>query len=1030
MNKFTKSTVLAGMLGASTIALAMAMSTSAFAQTTSSSVRGVVTNEAGSPVSGASVSIVHVPSGTAQTAVTGANGVFVERGLRVGGPYIVTITANGQAPYRAEGIQLSLGETYNFSAAMGGATSDEIIVTGSLVNAVDVALGPNATFSLDDLQRAPTLNRDITDVLRSDPRIYISEAAGARGGVSCGGLNPRFNSLTVDGIRMNDSFGLNSNGYPTERIPFSFDAIEQVAVEMAPFDVQYGGFTACNINAVTKSGGNEIHGGLFFDYTNDGLRNNSLEGSPITTGEFSEIRYGFNVGGPIIKDKLFLFAAYEKLEGANLFDRGPIGSGAVNEVNVTDSDLTRIEAAATSVYGYDAGGRPQSFDNKDEKILVKLDWNINADHRASFTYNYNDGFNISGSDRDLNEYEFSNHLYERGAKLESYSGTLYSDWNENFSTELRAGYLKLDNRQISVGGTDFGEMQIRTAGGVTVYLGGDDSRQSNKLNYDLFNFALKGTYTKGNHTISGGFERESLDVFNLFIQHTETEIRFTSVANFENALADRIYYNNAPSHNPDDAAAEWGYALNSIYAQDEIDMGNGLTLLGGLRYDWYTTSDLPTHNPIFQDGIPDDPLTPLIDESDPSFGYGFSNSQNLDGEGLLQPRFGFNWEASDTVTLHGGVGRYSGGNPNVWLSNTFSGNNIEQVGALYRAGRNGVPNPIDLNTLTYSGGESGVPNFAGYAIPDVVYDQITTGIGSNFELNYLDPNFKIPSEWKFSLGGTFEGPNGYFFTADALYSKAKNTAIISHGDLDPSGNTVSNGTPEFDSNRLASFVLTNSDVSNESFVLSASVNKQFDNGIDWSFGYAHVNAKDVQPMTSAVAFSNYMSRAFANPEEQVLSTSNYEIPHRFTSTFSYEHAFFGDNMTKFSALGQYSSGIPYSFTQPGNGVFGFTPFLEGSNVLADGFERNDQKGSWWGKVDIKVEQEFPGFREHDKASVFMVINNFTNLINDDWGVLRQAVFPGNVDRASFLDPVNPLDPEARIGAASRYEVRFGAKYDF
>ncbi len=1020
MNKFTKSTVLAGMLGASSIALAMAMSTSAYAQTTSSSVRGSVTSETGAPVSGASVTIVHSPSGTAQTAVTGGNGAFIERGLRVGGPYIITITANGQAPYRAEGIQLSLGETYNFSATMGAATSDEVIVTGSLINAIDVALGPNATFSLDDLQKAPTLNRDITDVLRSDPRIYISEAAGARGGVSCGGLNPRFNSLTVDGVRMNDSFGLNSNGYPTERIPFSFDAIEQVAVEMAPFDVQYGGFTACNINAVTKSGGNEIHGGLFVDYTDNKLRNDSLENSPISTGSFNEIRYGFNVGGPIIKDKLFLFAAYEKLEGANLFDRGPVGSGAVNEVNVTEAELSRISEIANRVYQYDPGGRPQSFDNKDEKILVKLDWNLNANHRASFTYNYNDGFNISGADRDLNEFEFSNHLYERGAKLESYSGTLYSDWSDNFSTEFRMGYLKLDNRQISVGGTDFGEIRValpnrvdsagNTLGAVDVYLGGDDSRQSNKLNYDVFNFALKGAYTMGNHTISGGFERETLDVFNLFIQHTETELRFRGIDNFENALVDRIYYNNAPSHNPDDAAAEWGYSLNSVYGQDEVDLGNGLTVLGGLRYDWYTTNDLPTENPAF-----------VAD-------YGFSNSQNLDGEGLLQPRFGFNWEANDRATFHGGIGRYSGGNPNVWLSNTYSGNNIEQVGTLARAGRGGQPNPIDLNTLTYVDAESGVPNFAGYAIPTIVHDQISTGVGSNFELNYLDPNFKIPSEWKFSFGGTFEFGDEYFVTADLLYSKAKNTAIIAHGDLDPNGATASNGTPLFDSNRLASFVLTNSRVGNQSFVLSTGISKQFDNGIDWTLGYAYVNAKDVQPMTSAVAFSNYMSRSFANPEEQVLSTSNYEIPHRFTSTVSYEHAFWGDYLTKFSALGQYSSGIPYSFTQGGNSIFGFTPFLDGDNVLADGFKRNDQKGSWWGKVDIKIEQEFPGLRDNDKASVFMVINNFTNLINDDWGILRQAVFPGNVNYADFQ--AGTIDPEARIGAASRYEVRFGAKYDF
>ena len=163
---------------------------------------------------------------------------------------------------------------------------------------------------------------------------------------SAAGKNSRFNSLTVDGVRMNDSFGLNSNGYPTERMPFSYDAINQVSVELAPFDVEYGGFTACNINAVTKSGGSRFSGSLFFDYTSDDLRGDSLEGDDIQTGDYSEKRYGINVGGPIIADSLFFFVAYEKLEGANLFDRGPAGSGAVNEINVSREELDEILAIA------------------------------------------------------------------------------------------------------------------------------------------------------------------------------------------------------------------------------------------------------------------------------------------------------------------------------------------------------------------------------------------------------------------------------------------------------------------------------------------------------------------------------------------------------------------------------------------------------------------------------------------------------------------------------------------------------------
>ncbi|HAW54627.1 MAG TPA: cell envelope biogenesis protein OmpA, partial [Hyphomonas sp.] len=191
----------------------------------------------------------------------------------------------------------------------------------------------------------------------------------------------------------------------------------------------------------------------------------------ITTGEYDETRYGFGVGGPIIKDKLFFFAAYEKLDGVNLFDRGAIGSGAVNEVNITQAEVDEIRNIAMELYGYDPGTIPSSADNSDEKILVKLDWNISNDHRASFTYNWNDGFNIAQSDGDSDELEFSNHLYERGAELTSYAGSLYSDWTDNFSTEVRLAYSELDNRQISVGGTDFGEITIETDD-VDVYLGG------------------------------------------------------------------------------------------------------------------------------------------------------------------------------------------------------------------------------------------------------------------------------------------------------------------------------------------------------------------------------------------------------------------------------------------------------------------------------------------------------------------------------------------------------------------------------
>ena len=1023
--------------GVALAALAAATAAPAYSQVTSASVAGIVTSDAGVPVSGATVTLSNAETGLTRTSTTEADGTFSFRSLSVSGLYTVSAAASDYQTTAVEGLALSLGDTTSVALTLASGdslTMDRIVVSASAANTMQVATGPAAVFGQETLSQAPAINRNLTDVLRLDPRIFVNEASGDLNAVQCGGKNSRFNSLTVDGVKMNDNFGLNSNGYPTERIPFSYDAIEQVAVELAPFDVQYGGFSACNINAVTKSGTNNFSGYVFGDYTNDGMRGSSLEGDDITTGEYDEYRYGFGIGGPIIKDKLFFFAAYEKLEGVNLFDRGPLGSGAVNEVDVTQAEIAEIARIARDIYGYDPGGIPTSAPNEDEKLLVKLDWSINENHRASFTYNYNDGFNISGSDRDSNELEFWNHYYERGAELNSLVGSLYSDWTDNFSTEIRLGYSELVNRQISVGGTQFGEITVETDD-VDVYLGGDDSRQANQLSYETLNLALKGFYTAGDHNISFGCEREGYDVFNLFVQNVQTEIDIDAssglansgglpgvfdpaIENFELGLADNINYNNAPSGNPEDAAADWGYAINTVYVQDEFDLAANLTITAGLRYDWYTTDDKPPVNPDF-----------LSD-------YGFGNDSTLDGEGLLQPRLGFTWDVNDKLDVRGGLGIYSGGNPNVWLSNTYSANNVAQFGAdggAFGLEQNGGPS---IFTIPYGMCESGVPTGPGWCVPQAMIDAVAAGQGSNFEINYLDPEFTLPYEFKAALGATkfinLPSLGGeYQLTADLLYTVTKDSAVYIHGDLEQTGTTTGpdGGTyPVYDSVREASFVLTNSDDDAKSLLLSTSISKQHDFGLDWALGYAYSDAEDVHPMTSSVAFSNYVYRAFNDPQATIAETSDYNIKHRFTAYANYRKAFFGDNDTIFSVFGQANSGTPYSVTYEGNtssfGIFGGTPYLDGvENTLYPGFSRNDQESSWWGKLDIKLEQEFPGFLDH-KASAFIVIDNFTNLLNDEWGILRQS--SSTCEYAEFTAG----DCESRVGDASRYEVRIGARYEF
>lgn len=997
------------LLGTSTLAATAMIPTLAQAQVTTSSVRGSVQSETGTAITNALVQITNTETGFTRVVATDGNGTFTLRNLSVTGAYDIEVTAESFQGERVEGVMLTLGDDteLNFVLA-GGEFVDEVIVVAQRQVLAELAIGPNASFGLETLENAPAINRTISDIVRIDPRISVDEGRGGINAIQCAGQNSRFNSLTLDGVQLNDSFGLNANGFPTERQPFPFDGLEQVSVELAPLDVIYGNFTACNINAVTKSGTNTISGSAFIDYTDDGLRGDTADGVDFDFGNFDEIRYGATLGGPIIKDKLFFFAAYEKLEGANTYPNTSITLSEAPPNGITQAQIDEIADIARTVYQYDPGFIPDSFPNSDEKVLFKLDWNINDNHRAQGTFQWNDGFNIVRSDGDTNELEFSNHLYERGTELFAYTGAIFSDWTDNFSTEIRASYTDVDNRQISVGGTEFGEFRVEV-GNVDVYLGGDDSRSANDLNYDVLDLIFRANYNVGNHNFTFGAETQELNIFNLFIQQAQTEVRFRSIDDFRNGIASQVEFNNAPSLNPLDAAAEFGYSRSALYFQDEWNITPDFTLVAGLRYDWYSSDDVPVENPEFVAS------------------YGFSNAQNFDGVDLLQPRVGFTWDATDTVQVHGGVGRYSGGNPNVWLSNNYSSNNVTQVGARIRGN-------IDLFSLNYVLAENGVPNGPGWAVPEELANSVATGQGRNFEINYLDPDFTIPSEWKYSLGATWNpvfgeeaGPifgGEWFFQSDILFSASENTAIVLRGDLVETGTQVIDGVtyPVYDSPLLDSFQLTNADIENESFVFSFGAAKEWDNGVSARIGYAYSDAKDVQPMTSSVAFSNYNNRAFTDPQEQILSTSNYNTKHRFTASVSYEKDFFEDYSTRFDTFFLHQSGQPYSRvqTRQERAIYGFTPFLSNNRILQPGTERNEFTSPSWTKIDLRISQELPGLRAEDRSEIFMVIDNLTNLIDSDWGVLERVPFPN-----TLIDG-QPLS----INAASTYEIRFGARYDF
>lgn len=1029
------------------VAMSVGLSTAAMAQETSSGINGRVIGPQGAPAAGTVITVKHVPTGSVKTITANANGQFSLSGLRVGGPYEITMDSDKFEDATITDVYLSLSEPLNLSNFQLSSEADveRIEVTASQIASIAFGQkGPSSNFSLEDLQNAPAINRDIKDLVRADPRVYIDESFSD--GIQCAGASPRFNSLTLDGMRLNDNFGLNSNGYPTESIPFSYDAIEQVAVELAPFDVEYGGFTACNINAVTKAGTNEIHGSAFYDFTSDSLKGDSIDGVDIDNGNYTEKRYGFTVGMPLIKDNLFLFGAYEKKEGVRLHEYAGLA-------RATEEELSEISRISQEVYGYNPGGFKGSSPVTDEKLLLKLDWNINEDHRATLVYNWNDGFTISESDTGTTRLSYDGHFYERGAEIETVVASVYSDWTPDFSTEFRIGQTKLDNRQNSVDAdTGFGEVQVRTESGVTVYLGPDDSRQANDLNWDNLTFKFAGTYLLGDHTITAGIEYEDLDVFNLFMQHRIGEYRFNSISDFEAGLADRIYYNNAAGTNdPNDVAASFSFQTTTFYVQDEFYATDDLTLLLGLRYDQWSSDDRPTYNQAFDDF------------------YGFANTGNLDGKDLLQPRVGFNYVVSDDMELHGGFGLYSGGNPNVWVSNAYSNDGVTQVFAReFRIDgwQSGTSSILDLERV--GGGD------AIYAPPQGLFDYVAdypTGGYQGFVVA-MDPAFEIPTEWKYALGLTYLAPGDYLVQADLLYTDKKDAATYIEPSREITG-TGPDGRPVY-SGSNNTFLLTNvKGDSGDATTLSLAVSKEYDFGLDVSFAYAYNDSTDVNPMTSSVAGSNYANFATSDPNDPGVATSNYNIPHRFTMRLGYKQEFIDGYATRFSVFASANEGrgMSYTFSDDIDAYYGdddtgggrqllYVPTANDANVVyGDGFDldafnafiaseglsrgkiagRNATNGDWWTKVDVRISQELPAFAEGHRASAFFVIENLGNLLNDDWGVLRQGNFVSESVVEASVNDEGQYVYEAFYGAdqresfstaASLWEIRVGVSYRF
>ncbi|MBE7217546.1 MAG: TonB-dependent receptor [Caulobacteraceae bacterium] len=919
--------------GAATTVVAACLSAgAAFAQETTGGVNGTVTDAAGKPLANAQVTVTYAPTNTSQRLTTDGQGGFSLRGLTPGGPYTITASEPGFDTQTLTDLQINLGSPYQASLTLtaqnAGAT---VVVRASRVSQAINTLqtGPRSTFTSADIQTLPSLNRDLKDFARLNPFVTI-DPTNSNALIIAGNSN-RANTFYVDGAKVSDDFGLNGNGYPGQRSPFSVDIVQSFNVEVAPMDVQYGEFTGGVINVATKSGSNEIHGGGFYEYDSNDFGSGEVLRDHVVNVPFKEKNYGGYLSGPIIKDHVFFFFDYEKYESQLNNSFGPVDSNAVSPVpGVTSADVANVTNILKSRYGFDPLGTTVTspLPITDQKVFGKLTWQINNQHRLVFSVQDEVGISTSTNDQSITSrnLSFESDWYNFNQDVRTYTGILYSDWTPNFHTEISYSRRDVSNVSNSLAGNDFAYFQVKLPNNTpagNLFAGPNISRQANAL-VTLDQIArIKGTYTLGQHTILAGYEREQLDVFNLFVQNANGNYTFNNINDLQNGNAASLTYANAFDNNKNDGAANWGDVIHTFYLQDEWRLRPDLTLKAGIRAEVYEQGDKPRNNPYFASQ------------------YGFSNQETLDGDNIIMPRLGLNYHPDPTFSAYAGAGLFSGGSPNVWVSNDYTntGNLLGQFSVSCATPGAPTCNPALLNVN-------------GFQVNPVAQaaNSASANRGTGIT-NALNPNFEPPSVWKFTAGfqklfnfaqmpfvgayTKFAGDSfahnafdGWTLSADYLYQHT-NKEVYWIDALDSVGTTTAapDGRPVFDATRFAANAATGRVARANAYDLLLSstdkgftttydvqLQKAFDWGLTVSATYTHVHAEEVNPGTSSVALSNYSQNAFSDPNNPTVAISNYNIANQIKFNINYSRRIFGDNRTSVRLFAFRRSGLPYSYT--------------------------------------------------------------------------------------------------------------------
>lgn len=1033
------------------VSMMMIVCHSIMAQVTTSSMNGKVTLKGtGEQLVGATIQAVHEPSGTRYGAVTNVDGRFNIQGMRTGGPYKVTVSYVGYQTKTYTGIKLQLAEVYNLNVELSedAALLGEVVVSATASKFAAEKTGASTNINKSQIANLPTVSRSITDITRLSPY--------GGNGMSFGGVDGRTANFTVDGANFNNNFGL-SPSLPGGGNPISIEAIEELQVVVAPYDVRQTNFIGGGVNAITKSGNNQFQGTAYVYHENENLRGDAVKRQQISGAREKDQKttYGFTLGGPILKNKLFFFVNAEAIKIPTIVNRWRGSAKGIadpdNFISRTSlKDLQTVSDFVKNKYGYDTGSYTDfPADKNNYKLLARIDWNITDQHRLALRYNYtknqnwispnassmDGGTRMSEARLSKASMAYANSMYSMDNLVHSFSFDLNSRLSENLSNQLLATYSKLDDVR-GTNSSEFPFIDILKDGQAYLSLGYELFTWNNAVHNNVWNVKDELTYYLGNHKIIGGLAYEYKMADNSYMRNGTGYYRYTSLADFLNGGTPEIVNLTYGYDGEKAPAARVRTNKYSLYAQDEWSMTDNFKLTYGLRIDnlVFDNKDLIANKAI----------------NDLDFnGRHLDTGKWPDANWIFSPRVGFSWDVlgNKTLKVRGGTGLFAGNLPLVFFTNMPTNGGMVQYNAHINAG---IAAKRGFDMTQFAGGL--VTDGEGRATLSALYDKLAS-LGYPTTIKPEDgvvpssgagiaSDFKMPQVWKTSIAVDYQLPIPFptTLTGELIFNKSINETSISDWSIPSVGgfarfNGVDNRPiyPTGYHTNTSAFVLENTS-RGYGWIGNITLNTQPNEWLDFTAAYTHTVSKNVTGMPGSNPESAFTYvPTVEGPNHIRLHNSQYVTPDRLMASatihdksgnhygFFYEAWRGGANYSYMTVNDINSDGYNYDALyiptdeQVANNDFRFVSeddktrfmdYVHNNNYLkkhqGEYAEAYSLYSPWVHRIDFSYKHDFKvniGNTKH-KLQLSCDVKNLMNLFNSSWGV------------AKYLNPA--IGAEARI----------------